>query len=205
MKPACPVYIVDHDSKTRQYLVGALRREGFEPTPFSCGADFVGSLDFLAPGIALLELRLSDRDGMAVQEEILSRRLDIPLIMMSMSSDIPTAVDVIKRGAVDFLEKPFADSVLFKMLANVQPVLEQRIEIQRRRDVAAAQLESLTKRERDVVRALGSNSSNRDVADALQISVRTVEMHRASIMKKFGVKKFSEIILALPESGLPRS
>lgn len=203
MIPGCPVYIVDHDSKTRQYLVRILRPEGFEPRPFSCGADFIEALDFLAPGIALVELRLADMDGVAVQEELLSRRLDMPLIVMTASPDIPTAVDAIKRGAADFLEKPFADSRLFKMLAEVRPMLERRAEIQRRRESAAAHLESLTKREVDIVRALGSSSSNRDVADALQISVRTVEMHRASIMKKFGVKRFSEIILDLPYSTLP--
>ncbi|NML90081.1 MULTISPECIES: response regulator transcription factor [unclassified Sphingobium] len=203
MNPGCPVYIVDHDSKTRQYLVRVLRPEGFEPMPFSCGADFIEALDFLAPGIALVELHLADMDGGAVQEELLSRRLDMPLIVMTESPDIPTAVDAIKRGAADFLEKPFADSLLFKMLAEVRPMLERRAEIQRRRESAAAHLESLTKRELDIVRALGSSSSNRDVADALQISVRTVEMHRASIMKKFGVKRFSEIILDLSDSTLP--
>ncbi|WP_176596184.1 MULTISPECIES: response regulator transcription factor [Sphingobium] len=203
MNPGCPVYIVDHDSKMRQYLVRVLRRERFEPRPFSCGADFIESLDFLAPGIALVELRLADMDGVAVQEALLSRRLDMPLIVMTASPDIPTAVDVIKRGAADFLEKPFAESLLLKMLAHVRPVLERRVEIQRRREIAAAHLESLTKRELDIVRALGSSRSNRDVANALHISVRTVEMHRASIIKKFGVKRFSEIILALPESALP--
>lgn len=203
MNPGCPVYIVDHDSKTRQYLVRVLRTEGFEPRPFSCGADFIEALDFLAPGIALVELRLGDMGGLAVQEELLSRRLDMPLIAMTASPDIPTAVDVIKRGAADFLEKPFADSLLFKMLADVRPMLERRAEIQRRRESAAAHLESLTKRELDIVRALGSSNSNRDVATALQISVRTVEMHRASIMKKFGVKRFSEIILALPDLTFP--
>ncbi|KXU29164.1 DNA-binding response regulator [Sphingobium sp. 22B] len=203
MNPGCPVYIVDHDSRMRQELVRILRREGFGPVPFSCGSDFIEALDFLAPGIAVMELHLADMAGPAVQQELSAQRVDIPLIVMTASRDIPTAVDVIKRGAIDFLEKPFADGLLLKVLANAWPMLERNIEIQRRREAAAAYFGSLTKRELDVVRALSSSGSNRDVADALQISIRTVEMHRASIMKKFGVKKFSEIIRFLPDSGLP--
>src|SRR3546814_3834569 len=88
-------------------------------------------------------------------------------------------------GAVDCLEKPFADGLLLKVLANAWPMLERNIEIQRRRETAAAYFGSLTKRELDVVRALSASGSNRDVADELRISVRTVEMHRASIMKRW--------------------
>ncbi|BDD65280.1 DNA-binding response regulator [Sphingobium sp. TA15] len=193
---------MDHDSRMRQDLVRILRREGFAPVPFSCGADFIEALDFLAPGIALMELHLADMAGAALQQELSSRRVDIPLVVMTASRHIPTAVDVIKRGAVDCLEKPFADGLLLKVLANAWPMLERNIEIQRRRETAAAYFGSLTKRELDVVRALSASGSNRDVADELRISVRTVEMHRASIMKKFGVRKFSEIIRFLPDAGL---
>src|SRR3546814_3042078 len=74
MNPGCPVYIVDHDSRLRQDLVRILRREGFAPVPFSCGADFIEALDFLAPGIALMELHLADMAGAALQQDLSSRR-----------------------------------------------------------------------------------------------------------------------------------
>src|SRR3546814_11502820 len=98
MNPGCPVYIVDHDSRMRQDLVRILRREGFAPVPFSCGADFIEALDFLAPGIALMELHLADMAGAALQQELSSRRVDIPLVVMTASRHLPTAVDVIRTA-----------------------------------------------------------------------------------------------------------
>src|SRR3546814_3454721 len=83
-------------------------------------SDFIEALDFLAPGIALMELHLADMAGAALQQELSSRRVDIPLVVMTASRHIPTAVDVIKRGAVDCLEKPFADGLLLKVLANAR-------------------------------------------------------------------------------------
>ncbi|WP_313804219.1 response regulator [Sphingobium sp.] len=172
MNSGCPVYIVDDDRKTRQYLVRLLREHGFEPTPFASGSDFIEALDFLTPGIALLELRLAGIGGMAVQEELLARRLDVPLIVMTASGDISTAVHVIKRGALDFLEKPFSDGQLFDMLANARPLMERSVEIQRQRERAKIHLDSLTKRELDILRALSARSTNRDVADALHTNCR---------------------------------
>src|SRR3546814_16728383 len=109
-----------------------------------------------------MELHLADMAGAALQQELSSRRVDIPLVVMTASRHIPTAVDVIKRGAVDCLEKPFADGLLLKVLANAWPMLERNIEIQRRRETAAAYFGSLTKRELDVVRAQIGRASCRE-------------------------------------------
>ena len=201
MNARCPVYIVDDDTLLRQYLVKALRAQNFAPTPFSTGADFIDAVDFLASGIVLLELDLTGMSGLTVQENLLSRRLDISIIAMTTSADIPTAVNAIKRGAADFLEKPFADDLLLKMLVNVQRQLKERADIQERKDNAEAHLRSLTQREMDIMLAICSSQRSRDVADELHLSIRTVEMHRARIMKKFGARKFSEIMRELYDAG----
>lgn len=202
MKTKCPVYIVDDDRQVRRHLVRLLRAQTFDPIPFSSSRDFIDALGFLRAGIAVLELRLADMNGMIVQEELLSLRPDIPIIMMAASADIPTAVHVIKKGAVDFLEKPFADSQILKLLTNVQPLLKDRIESKKRKDSAMDQLHSLTKRERDIIWALGTHRSNRAVAEELHLSIRTIEMHRASIMKKFGAKRYSDISHILFDAGI---
>lgn len=202
MSTKCPVYIVDEDRQVRKHLVRLLREQAFDPIPFSSSRDFLEALGFLAAGIAVLELRLADMNGMIVQEELLSLRPDIPIIMMTASADIPTAVHVIKKGAVDFLEKPFADSQILKVLTNVQPLLKDRIESKKRKDSAMGQLYSLTKRERDIIWALGTHRSSRAVAEELHLSTRTIEMHRASIMKKFGAKRFSDIPHILFDAGI---
>lgn len=149
-----------------------------------------------------MELSLPGNSGLAVQEELLSRRLDIPLIMMAASADISTAVHVIKKGAVDFLEKPFPDSQIIKMLDSAQPLLKARVEAGERKDRVLEQLHSLTSREKDIMWALDLRRSSQAAADDLALSIRTVEMYRARIMKKFGVPRFSDVTRLLLEAGL---
>lgn len=201
MRAGFPVYIVDSDTRMRQHLVGLLRQNHFAPTPYSSGADFLEAVTFLAPGIALLELQLADMDGLAVQETLLSRRQDILVIAMSAAGDIPTAVHVIKKGAFDFLEKPFADKSLFKALANARPILEDKSCAQNRKENALTFIDRLTKRERDVMCALKKSDDNRIVADCLNLSIRTIEMHRSNIIRKFEVSKFSEVMRMLYDVG----
>lgn len=192
-----PVYIVDSDSGMRQHLVGLLRQKKFAPVPFSSGTDFLESLTFLAPGIVLLELQLTEMTGFEVQQTLLSRRQDILVVAMSAAGDIPTAVHVIKHGAFDFLEKPFTDKMLFKTLANARPLLEDKTCAQSRKESARTYIDRLTKRELDVMCALKSSDDNRIVADRLNLSIRTVEMHRSNIIKKFEVSKFTEVLRML--------
>lgn len=197
MRADLPVYIVDNDTRMRQHLVGLLRQRNFAPTPFSSGTDFLEAVTFLAPGIALLELQLADMSGLAVQETLLSKRQDILVIAMSAAGDIPTAVHVIKKGAFDFLEKPFTDKALFRALTNAQPILEDKSSAQNRKESALTFIHRLTKRELDVMCALKKGDDNRIVADRLNLSVRTVEMHRSNIIRKFEVNKFSDVMRML--------
>lgn len=198
----CAVYIVDDDTSLRQSLVRLLRRQKFAPTPFSTRADFDEAMSYLAPGIALLELSLIEMNGVATVADPLSRRQDIPVIVMAANGDIPTAVKMIKRGAIDFLEKPFTDHELLKMLASTRTIHQGRIEAQGRKDRAEAHLHSLTPRELDIMRALGVCKNNRLVAEEFNLSMRTIEMHRARIMKKFGVNRFDEVLREIIETGL---
>jgi FixJ family two-component response regulator len=109
---------------------------------------------------------------------------------------------MIQQGAIDFLEKPFTDAMLLKALAIARTLLNEKIAAQERRDAAEAHLQSLTKRELDVMRALNVSRSNQIVADQLHLSVRTVEMHRGRIMKKFGATRFTDVLRQIFEAGL---
>lgn len=193
----CPVYIVDDDRGLRQYLVQLLRKAGYAPTPYSSEQDFADSIGFLDSGIALVELSL-----MQAPMDLFARRRDISVIVTADDGDIPTAVRMIQQGAIDFLEKPFTDAMLLKALANARTLLNERIAAQEKRDAAEAHLQSLTKRELDVMRALSVSRSNQIVADQLHLSVRTVEMHRGRIMKKFGATRFTDVLRQIFEAGL---
>jgi len=193
----CPVYIVDDDRGLRQHLVQLLRTGDYAPTPYSSEQDFTDSIGFLDSGIALVELSL-----MRAPIDLFARRRDICVIVTADDGDIPTAVRMIQQGAIDFLEKPFTDAMLLKALAIARTLLNEKIAAQERRDAAEAHLQSLTKRELDVMRALNVSRSNQIVADQLHLSVRTVEMHRGRIMKKFGAARFTDVLRQIFEAGL---
>lgn len=193
------IYIVDGDNEMRVRLATSLRKQNFDVVPFATAGDFLDSLGYLKPGIALVELRLGDGPGSALLDELRSKRQDIIVIATTFGADIRTAVGAIKRGAVDFLEKPFPVRLLLSAIANLKPILSRRMAVQRRRVSVEANAQKLTARENDIMRAIQTLRDNRLVADQLRVSVRTVEMHRANIMKKFGVSRFSDILRILAE------
>lgn len=200
MDTGCSVYIVDSDARVRQHLVKLLRAQRYKPTPFATGSDFVEALGFLAPGISLIDLRLSDRDGMDVLRETRARRLDIVTIVTAAGADVRTAVQVIKAGADDFLEKPIDDNEFIQLLARFAPQLNSKIGLYAGSFDTAKKLRTLTEKELNIMISLLQEGDNGKVAEHFHISVRTVEAYRARIMKKIGVKRFSDALLLLSDA-----
>jgi len=194
MSARCPLFIVLGDADTRRHVVQILSAHNFQPTPFANGRDFVESLDFLPSGVAIVDLQLSDMTGSKVVEDLLSRRRDIPLIMTSPTADMRTVVQVIKKGADDFLEQPFVDDLLLSTIDQACSLLPARSEYQQQRARAETCLQSLTAKELDVLQAARAGPDNRAIANRFHLSLRTVESYRTRIMKKCGVKRFSEAI-----------
>lgn len=201
MRIKCPVFIVVSDAKIRRHLVKTLRAEGYPSTPFANGSDFLEALTFLPPGVALVEMQLPEKNGMLVLEQLRAQRKDIPLIMTSACADIRKAVQAIKKGADDFIDQPFSEDQLFETIEQASSLLPSRAEWQQRKDQAETCLQSLTKREIDILRALEINKSNQVTADQLRLSVRTVETYRSRIMKKCGVTKFADVISTIGTAG----
>lgn len=193
------IYIVDGDNEMRVLLATSLRKQNFNVVPFATAGDFLDSLGYLKPGIAVVELRIGDRLASTLLDELRSKRQDIIVIATTFGADIRTAVGAMKKGAVDFLEKPFPLRLLLSAITNLKPILSRRMAAQRRRVSVEANAQKLTTRETDIMRAIQTLGDNRLVADQLRLSVRTVEMHRANIMKKFGVARFSDILRILAE------
>ena len=195
MSARCPVFIVLNDADMRRLVVKKLSTQGYQPTPFVNGRDFVESLGFLPSGVAIVDLRSPDTNGSAILETLLSRRRDIPLVMTASGADIRTVVQMIKKGADDFLEQPFSDEMLFSTLGQACSLLPARSDCQQRKIHAENCLQSLTDRERAILLAARSEPDNRIIADRFHLSLRTVETYRTRIMKKCGVRRFSEAIL----------
>jgi two-component system response regulator FixJ len=195
------VYVVDNDLETRRSLTINLASIGAEAWPFGGGGEFLEILGHLMPGCILLDMDASD--GLEILAELVRRETGWPILAMSARPDVSLAVEAMKLGALDFLEKPVDSPKLAAALVPAWNALEASLEKGEARRVAQDRLARLTARELDISLALFGGRSNKAVAHELGISVRTVEMHRAHIMAKLGVKSIAEAAVMATHAGLP--
>jgi two-component system response regulator FixJ len=186
------VYVVDDDIDARTSLTFFLNSAGFIARPSSCGVAFLDDVATLHPGCILLDMRMPGLDGFGVIEALGELVSQFAVIIMTGHGDISTAVRAMKMGAVDFLEKPFTEELVMATLANAFRTLDAGMGQRDRQTAAAARLSKLTPRERDVLQGLAAGLSNKVVAFRLQLSVRTVEMYRASMMDRLEVRSLPE-------------
>lgn len=186
------VYVVDDESEVRKSIGFFLKTVGYRPRPYLSGADFLADARGLEPGCVLMDLHMPEMDGLHVLERLGSQTTRLPVIVMTGHGDVSTAVRAMKLGAVDFLEKPFEDEVMVAALRNAFHILQRDTEAERGRRDAEQKIAELTPRERDVLARLSEGKSNKEVAIALQLSVRTVEMHRATLFERLNVRTLPE-------------
>jgi len=196
------VYVVARDIEIRRVLTQFVSGIGAEAWPFAAGADFLKILDYLEPGCVLLDMDVGDVDGLEILSELTRRGLGWPAIAMSAREELPLAIEAMKLGALDFLGLPPKREVLALALAPAWRALERAIEAGAARREALERISRLTAREVDISLALLNGGSNKTVAHKFGISVRTVEMHRAHIMSKLGVKSLAEAALLATQAGI---
>ena len=201
MQPAtdATVFIVDDDASVREALAWLLRSRHLLSESYRAAEEFDVKLaegwQPSRPCCLLLDVRMPGMSGLALFDRLVERELAkvMPVIFLSGHADVPTAVTMVKRGAFDFCEKPFSDNALVdrveQALRGSAEVLQQRCEQQR----LQARLTELTGRERDVMRLVVEGLPNKLIADQLDISVRTVEVHRARVFDKMDVKSAVEL------------
>ena len=189
-----PVAVVDDDGSVRDALSLLLRIEGFTSRTFEDGHSFIEAAPSLSPACVVLDLHLPGWSGMEVLRQLALLKISAPVIMMSGRSDIALAVEAMKNGALDFLEKPFVASTMIDRIRDA--VLGHR----RTSDAAiaglanVASLHLLTGRERDVLGLLAYGASNKEAGRRLGISPRTIEVHRARIMDKLGARNSADMM-----------
>ena len=187
------VYVVDDDDAVRDSLAMLFRNAGLAVRAFPSARAFLAQPVPAAPCCLLLDIRMPGMSGTALQDELLARGAHLPIIFITGHGNIPTAVEAVKKGAYDFIEKPFDD---YQLLAQVMNALERSDEL--RSGVAPAapnreQLAQLSEREQEVLKLVLAGKPSRQVAEELHISARTVEFHRARIMQKLGVRSAAEL------------
>ena len=197
-----PVYIVDDDRDVRSSISFMLSTGGMQTRAFGSGLDFIDSLDHLEPGCVLLDIRMPDMDGVEGLAELRKRSIEWLVVMMTGHGEVALAVQTIKLGAIDFLEKPFQEENLRASLARAFTLIEKNQNQADRRREATSRIAALTSREREVLQGLLAGFSNKVIAHHLGISLRTAEMHRANMMQRLGTKSLAEALQLAAEAGV---
>ncbi len=199
------VFIVDDDASVRAGLAWLLRSRGLPSQAFDGALAFAAMLgeDFRQrhASCLLLDIRMPGMSGLALFDRMIERGLcqTIPVIFLTGHADLPTAVDAVKRGAFDFCEKPVSDNALVDRVEQALTQSTQVLHAQAQRDAVSRMVAGLTEREHAVMRLLLDGLPNKLIADQLQISVRTVEVHRARVFDKMKVKSAVELANALQQ------
>jgi two-component system response regulator FixJ len=188
------VHVVDDDVAVRKSLAFLLASEGLPVRLHESASAFLEDVSGVDAGCIVTDVRMPGIDGIAFLRHLKERGIMLPVIVMTGHADVPMAVEAMKEGAIDFLEKPFSDDAL---LATVQRAL-QRQEKSSHQGAQVAQVqarfESLSERERQVLDGLVAGKANKVIAYDLGISPRTVEIYRANVMTKMQAKSLSELV-----------
>jgi two-component system response regulator FixJ len=188
------VHLVDDDDAIRRSVGFTLKTSGFHVRTYESGVELLKSVPNLETGCILLDIRMPGMDGLEVQEALREKGVTLPVIIMTGHGDVSLAVQAMKAGAIDFIEKPFEKAVLLGSIEQAVDRLKHNAANRERAEDAAVRLQVLTPRERDVLEGLAKGLPNKTIAYDLGISPRTVEIHRANLMSKLGVKSLSEAL-----------
>jgi two-component system, LuxR family, response regulator FixJ len=188
------VHVIDDDEASRESLSFLLRTAQIEVQTYTSAAIFVDLLPEVSAGCIITDVRMPGMSGIDLLRRLKELDVDVPVIVITGHGDVPLAVEAMKIGAADFLEKPFDDEVL---LASVRLALQQRDGERRRHGERAeidARLAALSNREREVLAGLVAGRANKQIAYDLGISPRTVEIYRANLMNKMQARSLSELV-----------
>jgi two-component system response regulator FixJ len=188
------VFLVDDDPTIRDALGLFLESTGMAVKPYALAQDFLEEYRTEWPGCVVLDIRMPGMTGLELQDILQARNIKIPIIFLTGHGDVPMSVKAFKAGAVDFIEKPFNDHVL---LTRIREAIEQDSQArtnQARIDEVRRRYVHLTRREKEVMRLVACGHSNKEIARQLEISHRTIDVHRARLMGKMQAHSLPELV-----------
>ena len=194
MAASAVVHLIDDDEAVRQAIAFLLTTSGFAVRVYESALSFLDALPSVQPGCVVTDVRMPGMDGLALQRALKAQGIGLPVIVVTGHADVALAVDAMKAGAVDFIEKPFNDDTL---LSAIRVAVDRHgKDAQREEEIAAikAKLNSLSPREREVLDGLIAGLPNKTIAYDLKISARTVEVHRANLMTRMGAHSVADLL-----------
>ncbi|CAN1528955.1 TtrR Response regulator [Burkholderiaceae bacterium] len=199
---ASTVYIVDDDEAVRDSLRWLLEANSYRVRAYASAESFLAEYDEQQPGVLIVDVRMPGMSGLELQEQLIARKSTMPVVFITGHGDIPMAISTMKKGAVDFLEKPFDETALREIVGRMFEQANQRLSQAKAVRQHEAMLARLTSREQQVLERIVAGRLNKQIADDLGISIKTVEAHRANIMEKLQVTTVADLMkvaLAKPE------
>ena len=188
------VFIVDDDDAVRDSLEDLVDSVGLKAEIFASAQEFLAAYDPLRAGCLVLDIRMPGMSGLELQERLGERQAVLPIIFITGHGDIPMAVEAMRRGAVDFIQKPFRDQDLLDRINSALAQGVGRREDMEEQRVIEERIHSLTRRERQVMEMVVEGKANKVIAIDLGLSQRTVEVHRANVMEKMRTKTLADLV-----------
>ncbi len=196
------IYVVEDDTFCRRSIVSILRRAEFEVETFESANDFLDNAMIRYPGCLLLDVMLPDVDGLDLQKILSEKDSHLPIVFMSGHGSISMSVKAIKRGAVNFLPKPFTHEDLFSAVNEALEQSKKNMKEASERDNINARIETLTPREKEVLRWVISGRPNKQIAWELGTVEKTIKVHRSRVMQKTGADSLAELVRMTEKIGI---
>ena len=196
------VFVVDDDDAVRKGLVRLLRSTGLAAEAFATASEFLARESYDGVGCIVLDVRMPGLDGIGLQAQLAEKGVDLQIIFLTGHGDIPMSVQAMKQGAFDFLTKPVDEDVLLgavqEALCRHRAARSERLEVEALR----ARAETLTPREREVLRCVITGALNKQIAAHLGIAEKTVKIHRGQVMRKLGLTTVAELVQTCQRAGI---
>ncbi|MCX5591681.1 response regulator transcription factor [Alcaligenes endophyticus] len=190
----CIIYVVDDDEAVRDSLRWLLEANGYRVRCFASGEEFLGVYDPTQLAVLIVDVRMPGMSGLELQEALIARKAPIPIVFITGHGDVPMAVTTMKKGAIDFLEKPFNEADLRTIVARMMEHAQERASHAQAQKDQQEILARLTAREQQVLERIVAGRLNKQIAGDLNISIKTVEAHRANIMEKLEVTTVADLM-----------
>jgi two-component system response regulator FixJ len=195
-------YVVDDDESIRTLWRWLMESNGIAVKTFATAAEFIESYRNDGAGCLVLDLKLPGMSGLELQQYLNGRDIEIPIVFVTGHGDVPAAVSALKGGAVDFIQKPFSHREVLSIIENAFLRDAEIREKRARQSIIAGRIATLTEREQEVLQRVIEGKPNKIIAAELDISMKTIEFHRAKVMEKMGVTSVAELVqIALQQSG----
>jgi len=188
------VFVVDDDQAMRNSLKWLIESVGMKVETYSTANEFIQNYYPGRAGCLLLDVRMPGMSGLELQEHFIKHQINIPIIIITGHGDVPMAVRAMKSGAIDFIEKPFNDELLLESIRNALTMDVEQRAAQAERAEIATRLANLTPREHEVMEMVTAGKANKEIAQTLGVSAKTVEAHRSRVMEKMQADSLAELV-----------